>query len=210
MAFPVPLAVTLSGATVDQLAYWRRPTPSHPPLLEPDAKRSGRYLYSWADVVALRSIVYLRQERSLPRIRTAVATLRRLEADDFQHLADYKLVMTGSSIVVKTHTGELLDHEARPGTVMHEILLADVLRGFKTADGRRVPALPAPRPQLSIHPGVLGGYPVVAHTRVPYDVVASLADDGYTEAEIIEIYPSVRTGSVSDARDFAQEVAAAA
>ena len=210
MAFPVPLAVTLSGATVDQLAYWRRPTPNHPPLLEPDAKRGGRYLYSWADVVALRSIVYLRQERSLPRIRNAVAALHRLEADDFEHLAAYKLVRTGDSILVQTDTGNVIDLEAHPGTVMQEALLADVLRGFSTEDGRRVPPLEAPRPQLSVHPRVLGGYPVVAHTRVPYDVVAGLADDGYSEAEIIELYPSVRAGSVSDAQTFAQEVARAA
>src|SRR5215210_5525857 len=94
MAYPVPLTVTLSGATVDQLAYWRRHTPSHPPLLEPHAKRSGRYLYSWADVIALRSIVYLRQDKSLPRIRVAVRTLARLQADEWTHLSSYKLAST--------------------------------------------------------------------------------------------------------------------
>jgi hypothetical protein len=37
-------------------------------------------------VVALGSIVYLRQEKSLPRVRRAVALLRALEADEWQHL----------------------------------------------------------------------------------------------------------------------------
>jgi len=45
---------------------------------------------------------------------------------------------------------------------------------------------------------------------VPYDVVASLADEGYAEADIIELYPSVKPGTVDDARAFAEEVAAAA
>jgi uncharacterized protein (DUF433 family)/DNA-binding transcriptional MerR regulator len=210
MAFPVPLAVTLSGATVDQLAYWRRRTPSHPALLEPDAKRSGRYLYSWADVIALRSIVYLRQDKSLPRIRAAVQTLARLQADEWTHLSRYKLASTGDSIVVVTPRGEILDVGKQPGTILDEVLLGDVLGVFQTADGRSVPSLPQPRDHLSVDPGVLGGYPVVTGTRVPYDVIAGLADDGYDEAEIIEMYPSVRGAAVADASAFAKEVAAAA
>jgi hypothetical protein len=87
VAFPVPIASVLTGATIAQLAYWRKDTPSAPALLVPEGKRSGRYLYSWADVVALRSIVYVRSEKSLPRIRRAVATLRALEADEWTHLA---------------------------------------------------------------------------------------------------------------------------
>jgi len=210
MAYPVPLAVTLSGATIDQLAYWRRHTPSHPPLLEPHAKRSGRYLYSWADVIALRSIVYLRQDKSLPRIRRAVQTLVQLEEPQWKHLSRYKLASTGDSIVVVTPKGEILDVDKRPGTILDEVLMRDVLGVFHTDDGRRVPSLPRPRDHLSVDPGVLGGYPVVAGTRVPYDVVASLADEGYAEADIIELYPSVKPGTVDDARAFAEEVAAAA
>jgi uncharacterized protein (DUF433 family)/DNA-binding transcriptional MerR regulator len=210
MAYPVPLAVTLSGATVDQLAYWRRHTPSDPPLLEPHAKRSGRYLYSWADVIALRSIVYLRQDKSLPRIRAAVRTLARLQADQWTHLSRYKLASTGDSIVVVTPSGEILDVDKQPGTILDEVLLRDVLGVFRTDDGRRVPSLPRPRDHLSVDPGVLGGYPVVAGTRVPYDLVAGLADDGYDDAEIIEMYPSVKGVAVADARAFAEEVAAAA
>ena len=210
MAYPIPLTAALSGATVDQLAYWRRHTASHPPLLEPGAKRSGRYLYSWADVVALRSIVYLRQVKSLPRIRRAVQTLRSLEPGEWGHLASYKLAATGTSIVVVTPRGEVLDVEQHPGTVMDEVLLRDVLNGFEREDGRRVPAMARPRDHITVDPGVLGGYPVVSGTRVPFDVVAGLADEGYSEAEIIELYPSVKAVSIADAQSFAQDVAAAA
>src|SRR4051812_26831266 len=181
MAYSIPLTAALSGATVDQLAYWRRQTTSHPPLLEPDAKRSGRYLYNWADVVALRSIVYLRQVKSLPRIRRAVQTLRSLEPGEWGHLASYKLSATGTSIVVVTPSGEVLDVDEHRGTIMAEVLLRDVLGGFEREDGRRVPAMASPRDHLSVDPGVLGGYPVVAGTRVPFDVVAGLADEGYSE-----------------------------
>lgn len=209
MAFPVPIASVLSGASVDQLAYWRKRTPSAPPLLVPEAKRSGRFLYSWSDVVALRSIVYLRQEKSLPRVRRAVELLRALEANEWEHLARYTLISTKSSILVRTPSGQLLDLEHQPGTVVSEILMRDVLAPFSTRNGREVPGLENPRRLLAVNPRVLAGYPVIAGTRVPFDVVAGLADDGVPTAEIIEMYPSVDPDSIDDARDFAEQVARA-
>lgn len=210
MAFPVPIASVLSGASVDQLAYWRKPTRMALPLLVPETKRSGRYLYSWADVVALRSIVYLRQEKSLPRIRRAVELLRALESDQWEHLARYTLIGTKQSILVRTPAGDLLDLEQQPATVVDEVLMADVLDSFSTRDGRSVPALRKPRPMLTVDPYVLAGYPVIAGTRVPFDVVAGFADEGVPAAEIIEMYPSVKPESVEDAQDFARQVAKAA
>jgi uncharacterized protein (DUF433 family)/DNA-binding transcriptional MerR regulator len=179
-------------------------------LLVPEAKRSGRYLYSWSDVVALRSIVYLRQEKSLPRVRRAVELLRTLEADEWEHLARYTLISTKTSILVRTQSGQLLDLERQPGTVLNEVLMRDVLASFVTRDGRDVPDLEKPRRLLTVNPRVLAGYPVIAGTRVPFDVVAGLADDGVPTAEIVEMYPSVDPESVADASDFAEQVAKAA
>lgn len=210
MAFPVPLTSALTGASVDQLAYWRKPTPSHPPLLVPAAAKSGRFLYSWADVVALRTIVYLRQEKSLPRIRRAVETLTNLEASEWEHLSKYRLVSSKTTIVVVTPGGKLMDLEQEPGTMLDEVLMRDVLDQFVTEDGRKVPRLEQPKPLLSVDPEVLGGYPVIAGTRVPYDVVAGLARDGYSGADIVELYPSVDSAAVPDAAEFAKDVAAAA
>ncbi len=210
MAFPVPIASVLTGATTAQLAYWRKHTGSAEPLLVPEGKRDGRILYSWTDVVALRSIVYLRQEKSLPKIRRAVATLRSLEASEWTHLANYRLISTQTTIVVQTPDGELLDLEKRPGTVLHEALMRDVLAPFETRSGRLVPALARPRPQISIDPEVLGGYPVISGSRVPFDVVAQLAEDKLEPAEIAAIYPSVEPAAITDATAFAQQVIAAA
>lgn len=209
MAFTVPIASVLSGASVDQLAYWRKRTPSAPPLLVPESKRSGRFIYSWSDVVALRSIVYLRQEKSLPRVRRAVELLRALEAQEWEHLARYTVIGTKHSILVRTPSGHLLDLEQHPGTVVSEDLMRDVLAPFTTRDGRAVPDLESPRRLIAVNPRVMAGYPVIAGTRVPFDVVAALAEDGVPTAEIIQMYPSVDPASVGDARDFAAQVAKA-
>ena len=210
MAFPVPLASALSGASVNQLAYWRKRTASNEPLLVPSAEKSGRFLYSWADLVALRTIVDLRQEKSLPRIRKAVEKLARLEEADWDHLSSYQLVRTPKTIIVQTPGGDLMDLENVPGTMLDRVLMEDVLGPFDTAEGRFVPDLSRPKPNLSIDPGVLGGYPVIAGTRVPYDIVAGLAQEGYSGADIVALYPSVVAAAVEDAEAFAGDVAAAA
>ena len=78
------------------------------------------------------------------RPRRAVATLRGLEAGEWTHLAAYRLISTRRSILVQTPNGELLDLEDRPGTVLEEILMHDVLAPFETRNGRPVPALEHP------------------------------------------------------------------
>ena len=156
--------------------------------------------------------MYLRQEKSLPKIRRAVATLRNLEASEWTHLANYRLISTRTTIVVQTPSGDLLDLEKQPGTVLNEALMRDVLAPFKTRSGRLVPALGRPRPRIrtGFDPEVLGGYPVISGSRVPFDVIAQLAEDKLDSAEIAAIYPSVESDAVTDATAFAKQVAAAA
>jgi uncharacterized protein (DUF433 family)/DNA-binding transcriptional MerR regulator len=209
MAFPVPIASVLSGASIDQLGYWRRPTAKAEPLLVPETKRSGRYLYSWADIVALRSIVFLREEKSLPKIRRAVRQLRGFEAGQWVHLSQYTLARTSESIYVRRPDGEILDLERSPGAILDETLMADVLKPFESK-GAVVPSLEHPRDHLDVDPDILDGFPVVSGSRVPFHLVASLAEDGADAAEIIEIYPSVDPSGIEDARSFARQVHLAA
>lgn len=137
-----------------------------------------------------------------------MATLRNLEAGEWTHLAQYSLISTPRSILVRTPAGQLLDVGEQPGTVVSEVLMRDVLEPFETRTGRAVPALRRPRPHITVDPGVLGGYPVVAGTRVPFDSVAALAEEELSPEEISTIYPSVALGAVEDAVRFAEQVAA--
>ena len=77
-------------------------------------------------------------------------------------------------IDLATETGRrYADIAASVQLVLEEILMRDVLEPFETRTGRAVPALKQPRPHITVDPGVLGGYPVLAGTRVPFDAVAA-------------------------------------
>jgi DNA-binding transcriptional MerR regulator len=89
MSYNPGLAAALSGATVRQLSYWRSAR-SADPLLRPEfyVPRST-VSYSFRDVVALRTFVYLRaQHVSLQRVRKAVRQLRQF--GEMGHLSEYR------------------------------------------------------------------------------------------------------------------------
>ncbi|GAA4155961.1 DUF433 domain-containing protein [Leifsonia shinshuensis] len=200
MAFPIPLASKMSGASVEQLAYWRKTN-----VLIPEIESSERpYLYSFRDIVALRTFAWLRGDHSLQLIRQALATLREMDLVD--HPSTYKLVKLGRSIGVHHPGAEAIDVGREPGQAVIGTF-AQVFAEFETVNKRRVDPLLRPRVGVEVNPGRLGGWPTIVGTRVPYDVVASLIDDGSVSPEDVgAYYPGVTASAALDALDYERSV----
>jgi uncharacterized protein (DUF433 family)/DNA-binding transcriptional MerR regulator len=207
MGYPAPIAAALSGTSVRQLAYWRSSARGGP-LLRPEYASGHRALYSFRDVVALRTVAYLREEVSLQRIRRAVETLRNLGSRE--HLSRYRLIAEAGSIIWVTDmdaeepTGGV-DLVLRPG---QEVLvrLRDVLSPFTNATGVEVPDFTHPRSKLQVDADVLAGYPVVAGTRIPFDLVAGLVAGGVPIERVGDYYPGVGPEAAAQAADYASYV----
>jgi uncharacterized protein (DUF433 family)/DNA-binding transcriptional MerR regulator len=199
VAYPTKMTAALTGATVSQLRHWR--SPGTGPLLVPEIQSTPRALYSFLDVLALRSCVRLRRHASLQRIRSAVATLRDL--GDREHLASYTLVSDAAgNIQLVSH--EAVDLSKHPGQLqLFAIDIADVLESFAPRPGVLVPDLFQPRENVVVDPETQGGFPVITGTRVPYDLVASLVAEGMPPEGINEYYPAVSAAAARDATDFA-------
>lgn len=198
MSYPPYMAAALSGASIGQLAHWRRVTASGP-VLVPEVSAVKPLRYSFRDVVALRTFVFLRKDVSLQKVRVAIGNLRSL--GELEHLSEYTLVAEGSSIVLVKHD-EAVDLVRRPGQlVMAE--MSDVLRPFVNKNNVEVPALLRPRRHITIDPEVRLGHPVIARTRVPYENVAGLIADGVPPAKVHKYYPSVDASAAREAVDFA-------
>jgi len=194
MPYSSTLAAALGGVTESQLAHWRR-KPN--PLLAPEVSSRPRVRYSFRDLLAIRTMARLRTEVSLQKIRKAVANLKDL--GDFEHLSHYQLVADGDSIVwIGDQTVDVLK---RPG---QQVLVAmrDVLGEFVGRTGDTVVPLARPKPGVRIDPLVLGGFPVIEESRVPYDTVASLAEEGFDADAIRRFYPSVSDIGVTGAVAF--------
>ena len=198
------LTAALTGASMGQLAYWRRRDASTDPILAPEYGTEPRALYSYADVVALRMFVRLRRDTSLQKVRRAVDTLRR-ESPQL-HMAAHRLEATGRTIVWLTNGGDYVDVVENPGQPGIPVIMEEVFAAYTTSAGRRVPPLATPAPGLSIDHEIRHGYPVVAGTRIPYDTIAGLAHDGLTTDEIIAWYPDTPVDAVQGAIDLAELV----
>lgn len=51
---------------------------------------------------------------------------------------------------------------------------------------------------------------MIAGTRIPFDVVASLAEDDLEPGEIAVVYPSIDQEAIGDAVSFAEQVTSVA
>jgi uncharacterized protein (DUF433 family) len=200
VAYPTHVAAALSGASLRQLQYWRQRSNGEP-LLTPDARAGGRVLYSFRDVMALRTFVYLREQLPLQRVRKAVSKLGEL--GDGAHLFAYRLYVSGSSIVWAESDDRLVDLVEMPGQYQLAAEMREVVKPFtQPLQCAEVVDLLRPRQRLEVDPGVRGGYPVVLDTRIPYDIIAGLVADGVSPAEVAYFYPPVDAGAAGDAFDF--------
>lgn len=204
MSYPPEVAAALSGATLRQLSYWRSGGTSEPLLSPEHHQPRSRVSYSFNDVVALRTFVYLRaRDVPLQRVRKAVKSLRALGETD--HLSNYALVAVGRDVVWRISPDEAIDLTGHPG---HHIIaqMIDILAPFQNMQGEDVVDLFRPKPGVRVYPDVRGGYPVIEGTRVPYDLVAGLLHDGLSADDVCAFYPSVEASAAEGAAAFAQYV----
>jgi uncharacterized protein (DUF433 family) len=194
------MAAALSGATMGQLRHWRQERGSGP-ILRPELNAYPA-LYSFRDVLALRTFAQLRQDASLQKVRVAVGTLRKL--GEAEHLSSYRLLADGDSVVL-TEQDHATDLVKRPGQRVIATM-ADILEPFAPRPGVVVPHLLRPRDHVSVDPDTQGGTPVITGTRVPFDAVAELMEDGVPAERVSDYYPGVTAEAARDAAAFAMYV----
>jgi uncharacterized protein (DUF433 family) len=199
VAYPSNLASTLSGATIRQLSYWRRSN-----VLIPEIEPSRpRVLYSFRDVVALRTVVKLRSNVSLQKVRIALRTLGDLDLTE--HLSTYSLVSDGDTVVLVEESRPPVDLVRQRGQ-QWILRLKDLFDEFETKSGARVVSLVHPRPHLEVREQRLSGWPTILGTRVPYDAVALMAEGGTTAERVQYFYPQATREAIADAVDLHREV----
>jgi uncharacterized protein (DUF433 family)/DNA-binding transcriptional MerR regulator len=202
MAYATKMTAALSGATVSQLRHWRSPRTG--PLLVPELTAAPRALYSFQDVLALRTFVRLREDASLQKVREAIGNLRGI--GEIGHLGSYRLVSDKRGNIQVVTEDQAVNLGKRPGQMQLLAVIGDILEPFPVRSGVVVPHLLQPRPGLAVDPDTQGGIPVIVGTRVPYDAVADLMRDGVSADQIADYYPAVNAAAARDALDFARYV----
>lgn len=207
-AYPADRAAALSGVPISTVHYWSRNG-----VLVPSVSAERVKLWSYADLLALRTIYWLRHEKeannggaipatSMPSVRRALGMLRELNLDLFADDGQSRVVVDrAGEIIVRSISG--LAHAA---SGQHVLDVLDVIAPFPSERGIRGPDLREPRPNLRILPGKLSGEPHVAETRLETQALAALARRGVTVEEILRLYTFVTRAAVDEALDLEEQL----
>lgn len=207
-AYDAERAAALSGVPLSTVYYWARRD-----ILVPSVSASKVQLWSYADLMALRTIYWLRQRKtdeagaavpptSMKAIRKALRRLRSLD-EEVSHPDQTSIwVDDDGAILVRGPAGpETLDGQTLVATTIN------LIAPFTTREGLRGPDLARPRPGLRIVPGRLSGAPHVVDTRLESRALAALARDGLDLEAIHRLYPFVSVEQIGDAIDLETQLA---
>jgi|GraSoiStandDraft_8_1057269.scaffolds.fasta_scaffold156830_2 uncharacterized protein (DUF433 family)/DNA-binding transcriptional MerR regulator len=201
-AYTTERAAALAGVPKSTAYYWARkghllPSVSQKPLL-----------WSYTDLLALRTIYWLRQPKSaferdvpatsMPKVQRALRQLKDLDLDLFAE---------GQATIAVTLAGEVvINAEAMPLLLVDgqylERKLVDIVGPFEGLEGTKGPDLLWPRPTVQILPGKISGAPHIAGTRVPTQSISALAERGFSVDQLAKIYPFVSRDSLRQSIDL--------
>lgn len=197
-------AAALAGVPRSTLHYWARTGLYAPSISRGPPAR----LWSWADLLALRAIDWLRRggrEGGAPNAtRIAPISTRRIR-QAVEQLAERGIPHDRlSGLVSASPAGELYLQFPDGVTVRavwgQQAALPDLLSLVRPYNGG--PNLLRPRPLLRIIPGKLHGEPHVVDTRISSATLYAFEEAGYTTEQVQRMYPDVSPEALDQALDL--------
>lgn len=205
-AYAADRAASLAGVPRSTLHYWARTG-----LLVPSVSPERVKLWSFEDLIALRTIDWLRQGKvglegepipptAMNKIRRAIRRVHELDLPLGDPTA-YSVLVDREGKIYVSEDGHV---ESVDGQRIVDDSL-DLLAPFGEGEVRG-PDLRSPRPHLRIVPGKLAGEPHVEQTRLETRALAALHDRGYSAGEISELYPFVEESVIREALDLEMQL----
>lgn len=196
----------LTGITKRKLSYW---LDAQVVTADIDrAKGRGRVrLYSFQNLVEIRTAMYLREEVSLQILRKVVGRLR--DVLDLDHpLAELTLgvLRSGSErrhsyrVIVQSPDGVWEHGEDGQRILTIPLPMQQLTQDLEAAvasddQARRRPG------EVERRRGAMGSAPVLTGTRIPVGAIASLHEAGWSDQRILENYPELTLADIAVAVD---------
>ena len=208
-AYTADRAAALSGVPKSTVHYWARRE-----ILVPSISDVRIKLWSYSDLMSLRTIAWLRATKTAPDGHdvpaTAMSAVRRALHELLELDLDLWTEDVGPSVAVDRRGKIVLNPQALPQHADGQRLLDaqqfELLRPFEITRELRGPDLVAPRPRLRIVPGKLSGAPHVHRTRIETEALAALARRGLSSERIVALYPAIETADVREALDLESDL----
>jgi uncharacterized protein (DUF433 family) len=209
-AYTADRASALSGVPKSTIHYWARHD-----VLVPSISPERVKLWSYPDLMGLRTIYWLRQSKtstdgvsvpatSMGAVRRALSGLSELDLELWTE-ADGPSVAVSRGGEVFFNASGYISNLAGQRPLDADWL--DLIAPFDTEQGR-APNLYAPRPSLRIVPGKLSGSPHIVKTRIETVALAALEERGLSEGKIAKLYPLASPGAIGEALDLEHQLRA--
>jgi uncharacterized protein (DUF433 family) len=204
-------ASALAGVPRSTVYYWGRKG-----VLAPSVSWEKLKLWSWADLVALRAVYWLRHpapddNRKPTPMRQVRALVEEVEGEIGklgEALSTRTLTLRvdpGGVPYIET-AGRMVEGRHHWRQQVEREIVIDLLSSFAAEGGLRGPDLVRPREGLRIIPGKLSGEPHIENTRIETRVLWTLSQRGYSSAQLHELYEDAPLVSIERALDLESQL----
>lgn len=205
-AFSLPQASKLTGVPEGRLVDWDNEKFFAPSLAYEDRRSPYSRLYSFEDLVGLRTLNILRDRVSMQHLKKAAMRLKEHSGRPWSELTLYTLNR-------EVHFRNPRDGKiegAVSGQYGATIPLESVAKELREEANKLRERDADLVGTIDRQKFVMGNAWVFGGTRIPVAAVISYLDAGYSDEDIIEEYPDLELKDIKAARRFKQELTRAA
>ena len=206
LAFTLEQAARVTQLTESRIRYWDRTGVIKPSLVKETTGGAYSRIYSFQDLVALRTVAQLRENFgvSLQKVREVGERLRRHADKPWSELRFYA---SGKHLFFQDPQTDLLLSALKPGqsALLQALDLVAVARDTETRADSLVERGQKQFGQVVTNRYLAGNRPVIAGTRIPTEAIWEFHEDGYAVDEIVAEYPRLTPLDVEAAIRFEKE-----
>jgi uncharacterized protein (DUF433 family) len=191
-------AERLTGVSARRLAYWHRQGLVIPQWDDESRWLGYRRLYSFRDLVALRTLQLLRDQHNVS-LQVLRAVNRELQQHYEEPWSSLRFAVQGNRVMFFDPETGLLRDGTRPAQTAWTFALAPVIDDLRG----KVSALRSRRQdqigKIEHNKDVMGGADVLAGTRIPTSAIWDWHQDGADVERILRAYPSLQAADIEEA-----------
>ena len=198
VAFTTEHVTRLTGLSPRVLRYWEETGVFAASYINEDPHRPYRRLYSFRDVVGLRTLAILRRT-----YRVELDELRRVGQYLTQHQdapwASMRFRVSGRHVVFPDPASGVPVSGKPWRQAVIELDLEDIARNVETEAARLRERTPEDYGRITRHRYVNHNARVISGTRIPTSAIWNFYEDGYDTEAIIAEYPQLRAEDIEAA-----------
>ena len=206
-AFSADHVVRLTGLSKGQLAYWDKTGFFAPQYASENRREPYGRVYSFRDVVGLRTLSVLRKRHriSLQRLRKFAESL---DNRDTKLWATLKLYVLNRDVYFPDSDADLARNTE--GQIAPVLLMQDIIDDVADRARKLSTRAPTQYGHVEKHKFVVRNAPVISGTRIPIAAIKRFHEAGYSVSDILAEYPSLTRQDVLAALEHEERLARSA